>query len=97
MNTIEQIKRALLQGQRVSARQYPTGEFHCAIVELESQLPITKGWQTCADNVLAGLRLKERIYRLHASAIEINQIVGMAALTTTPTANFQGQTKKGHT
>ena len=95
MNTVEQVKRALLQGQRVSARQYPPLEFHGAIVELENQLPILKGWHTCADNKLAGLRLKERVYRLHASAVEINQVVGMVALTTTPTANFQGQTKKG--
>lgn len=97
MKTIDLIKHDLLQGQRICARHYDTNQFHGAIIELASQLFIVTGWQTCAENVLEGLRLRERTYRLVPSAVDLKQVVGLAASTAKPTLNFSSLNKKNST
>lgn len=97
MKTIDRIKRDLLQGKRITARNYSPKACHMAIQELQVSMPILTNWQTSADSPLEGLRLRERTYRLHASALNARQIVGMAVRAATPTAGFKQACKKGRT
>lgn len=95
MKTDGRIKRDLQAGKRVTARDYHPAAFHAAMSVLAGSLPILTGWQTCADDPITGLRLREKVYRLHVSALKVKEIAGAGASNTTPTVSQFPAKKKG--